>query len=152
MAKIQSISDSQKKLQGHNRFVKNIPETKPITRLWPAPADLGDYGRQFYTSIGKILVRCKILTDLDKYTWFELCHSVEILMDLRKNLQTEGYCVGFGDKVKKNPAATIYNEVSKQFWNNAAKFGLSPFDRRKIDLPVDSNPRDKVREFLFGEQ
>ena len=33
----------------------------------------------------------------------------------------------------------------------AAKFGLTPFDKRKINLNIDKNPNDKTREFLFGK-
>ena len=115
MADIQHISDAQKKIQGGDRYIKNVPDTKPIKRLWPAPADLGDSGRQFHSRIGKILVKAKVLTELDRYTWFTLCDLVDNLAKVSKILEVEGFTCGFAEKTKKHPAATLYNELLKQF-------------------------------------
>ena len=57
MGDIQHISEKQKKLQGAKRYIKNIPDTKPISKIWIPPKDLGEDGRKFNLKIGKILVK-----------------------------------------------------------------------------------------------
>jgi P27 family predicted phage terminase small subunit len=151
MGDVQHISNGEKKLRGQNRYIKNIPDTKPISKIWLPPKDLGEAGRKFNLKIGKILVKAKVLAETDKYSWFQLCRLVDHLAKIEIILNTEGYTIGSGDKTKKHPVATLYNELLKQFTSLCAKFGLTPFDKRKINLPVDKNPNDKVREFLFGK-
>jgi P27 family predicted phage terminase small subunit len=151
MARIQSITDKQKVLQGSKRFIKNVPDAKPIDRLWPAPADLKSAGRKFHKKIGNILVKSRVLTELDRYSWFELCYLAHHLSEVGKVLEAEGYVCGIGERCKKHPAANVYKDFLSAFSKLCEKFGLSPADRRRIDLPVDKNPKDSVRDFLFNE-
>ena len=56
MADIARINNAQKALQGSSRYIKNTPQTAPITRLWPVPLEFSERSKKFYHSIGKILV------------------------------------------------------------------------------------------------
>jgi P27 family predicted phage terminase small subunit len=152
MARITKISDKKKKLQGQNRFIKNSPNTKPITKLWPAQRDLRGPGRAFHKAAGKLLVSARVLTEIDRFQWFELCYLYQQMTELKEIIRKEGYVVTGSVGVKKNPAMQLYNTAFTNFQKLSEKFGFSPLDRKKIDLPVDSNPDDPVRRFIFGNK
>lgn len=151
MARIPEISDARKKLQGHSRFIKNSPTTKPISKLWPSQRDLRESGRAFHKVVGNLLVGAKVLTELDKFQWFELCYLYEQMHELREIIRNDGYIIKGSVGVKKNPAMQLFNTAFANFQKLSEKFGLTPFDRRKINLPVDKNPDDRLRRFIFGE-
>jgi P27 family predicted phage terminase small subunit len=151
MARIKEIMNWQKKLQGHKRFVKNTPEVKPITRLWITPKFLNEQGREFWTEAGRVLVKAKGLTELDKQTFSMLAASYGTVAAADEALMREGYTVpGRGETVVKHPLVAVRKNAMSEFVTLAQRFGLTPYDRNKIDLPVDSNPQDKARLFLFG--
>ena len=152
MARPKSLSNDVLRLQGHDRFIKNTPDTKPIMKLWNAPGDLGRPGKAFHKSVGGILLRAKVFTDLDRHLWFELCYLYEQMLKIRAIISIEGLVVRSGDKIVRHPITTIQREVFTNFLKLSEKFGLTPLDRNKIDLPVDANPDDPTREFLFGNK
>ena len=49
---------------------------------------------------------------------------------------------------RRHPALIGYKESLTAFLNLAQRFGLSPYDRRRIDIPVDENTDDATRKFL----
>jgi P27 family predicted phage terminase small subunit len=152
MARPRLVSDKQKKLQGHGRFVKNVPSTKPIQRLWPIPSGLKAPGKRLWKTVGRILVAAKALTDLDYESFSQLAFTYDSIHDLRKTLANEGWTTAGrtpGSKVK-HPAAVLLKSAMADFKWLSEKFGLNPLDRSRLSLPVDSNPEDKTRDFLFG--
>lgn len=152
MARPRSVSDAAKKLQGHGRFVKNVPSTKPITRLWPVPPGLKKPGKRLWRTAGRILVGARALTDLDYESFCELCFTRDAIFDLRETLAAEGWTAAGrtpGSKVK-HPAAVLLKGSMADFKWLSEKFGLNPLDRGRLSLPVDSNPEDSTRDFLFG--
>jgi P27 family predicted phage terminase small subunit len=151
MPRLKTVPDSQKVLQGHSRFVKNVPEIKPIDRMWPVDKSLGKSGQWLWTNIGPLLVRAKMLTDLDRPTWTLLCKSRDIIDTADRTTDQEGFSVvGHGGIKKSHPALRARQDAVNTYIRLAEKFGLSPVDRNKIDLKVDDNPQDKTRDFLFG--
>ena len=152
MARLTEINNSTKRLQGQDRFIKNTPDTKPILKLWRSPGDMTRPAKAFHKGIGNILVKAKVLTELDKFQWFELCYLYGQLVELRKIIRDEGFVLKGEKKTTRHPAATIQKEVFSHFLKLSEKFGLTPADRAKIDLPVDDNPVDPAREFLFGKK
>ena len=154
MARPKLVSDSQKTLQGHSRFIKNVPDTKPITRLWPTPSELKTPGKKLWRTVGRILVSARTLTDLDYHSFFQLCATYDAIVDLRKTLADEGWTTtgrNPGSKVKHPAAVLLKSEMANFKWLSE-KFGLNPLDRGRLSLPVDSNPEDKTRDFLFGSR
>ena len=149
---IKTVSDSQKTLQGHKRFVKNVPTTKPISKMWNVPPGLGAPGKKLWKTIGPLLVKAKVLTDLDKPMFRFMCERADMLASASKTVKVEGFTVmGHGDIKKSHPALAAGKSAFNDLIRLMEKFGLSPADRGKIDLPVDANPRDKHRDFLFGD-
>jgi len=151
MGDIKRINDSQKKLQGHDRFVKNSPVTKPIARLWPVPAGLGDQGRAFYHRVGRVLVQAKVLTELDRDSFVLLASTLDTIHEATETLKAEGYTIaGTRGTAKTHPCISLRKNAVSDFLCLIGRFGLTPKDRSQIDLPVDSNPKDPARDFLFG--
>jgi P27 family predicted phage terminase small subunit len=157
MARLQTISNVQKKLQGSgsSRYIKASPDNKPLNKLWVTPPELKKQARAFYQRIGAALVRGKVLCELDLYSFITLCQVYQQLHDMQTQLDEDGYTVkeinsqGVVINEKRHPALIGHKEALTAFINMAQRFGLTPFDRKRIDLPVDENPNDKTREF-FG--
>ena len=149
MARISNQTNGLRELKGQHRYIKNIPDTKPIAHLWKLPVNLPKEAMRFYRHNGRILVKANVLTELDKDNFIRLCLVHDRLCTLERTLQTQGESIitEKGD-IKRHPAATSYKELFPQYMRLSEKFGLTPYDRRRIDLPIDTNPDDKDREFL----
>jgi P27 family predicted phage terminase small subunit len=153
MARPKATSDKVKVLKGQKRFVKNVPETRPIKKLWRVPLDLPKSARSLYKEIGDLLVKSEVLTDLDKPLFLQMCRLYAHMQDAEKEIAEYGYVVmDTKGSVKRNPAAAVHKELLNNFVRLAEKFGLSPYDRGKIDLKVDQNPSDEMRKFIFGNK
>lgn len=150
MARVTEISDAQKKLQGHGRFVKAVPDVRPINKMWPVPEGLGEAGRALWETQGPLLVKAKVLTDLDEPLFKLLCRSLDLVALADEAIASEGITIMSKDTVKGHPAIRLRSEGMSQILALSARFGLTPYDRGKIDLKVDSQPDDKMRKFLFG--
>jgi P27 family predicted phage terminase small subunit len=155
MGDITRTTDEEKRLKGQTRYIKNTPPTKPITRLWAATSILKDYpnglkeaARRFYSDIGGQLVKAKVLTNLDRESFIRLAILHGRLCELENRLAKEGETITQGDKTTRNPASITYKELFPQYLRLSEKYGLSPYDRRRLDLPTDDNPQDKSRKFL----
>jgi len=96
------------------------------------------------------LVRAKVLTDLDRPEFGMMCKWLDAFMDADETIASEGMTVACRDGAKAHPAVKARNDASVNFIRLSEKFGLSPYDRNKLDLKVDSEPNDKMRKFLFG--
>ena len=151
MGEITKIGHRQKQLQGHGRFIKNVPEVKPISKMWPTPADLGTAGKSLWETQGPILVKAKVLTELDEPLFTLLCKSLDFVDLADKTLATEGMTITCRDGAKAHPAVKARHDASMNFIHLSGKFGMTPYDRNKLDLRVDSQPDDKMRRFLFGK-
>lgn len=147
------MPDSQKILQGHNRFIKNVPEVKPIDRMWPVPRDLGDSGKALWRGVGPLLVSARVLTELDRPMFMLMCSRADTVGRAQETIEREGFTViGHGGIQKSHPAINALKNGINDLIRLMEKFGLSPADRNKIDLPVDAKPEDAARKFLFGSK
>jgi P27 family predicted phage terminase small subunit len=151
MAKITKISDEKKKIQGTDRYIKNVPEAKPITALWKTPAGLSKAAQAFYKETGALLINAKVLTPLDRILFQQLPVLYDHLLKLEALLKKEGFTAGGADYIKKHPAANARKEIFNDFVRICEKFGLSPYDRNRLNLPVDKEPEDQSRKFLFAK-
>jgi len=151
MADKRKVSDIQKKLQGHDRFVKSVPDLKPIDKLWLSPRQLGDHGRELWRNAGRLLVKAKVLTELDKTAFSLMCESYQIVEAMTETLHKEGVAVpGAGGAEKAHPAISLRKAAMADLMRFMEKFGLTPKDRTQLDIATDKEPADPAREFLFG--
>jgi P27 family predicted phage terminase small subunit len=151
MADVKRIPDAQKRLQGHSRFVKNSPEVKPINRLWPVPDHLEDHGKKFYHRVGAVLIKARLLTELDRDSFLLLASTLDTIHEATETLQRDGYTVpGTQGSLKAHPAISLKKNAVADFLTLCSKFGLTPKDRSQLDIPVDPNADDPARAFLFG--
>lgn len=135
-----------------SNFIDNLPATKPISRLWMAPAGMAADAKMFFKVTGQLLVKAGILTDLDRSLFTELALLYGDLKKLRRDLDELGFVIP--DKqgsFKRNPAATAYKDLLIQYLRIGQKFGLSPSDRDKMDFKVDDTAEDATRKDIFGE-
>ena len=151
MGKIAEIGTKQKALQGHSRFIKNTPDVKPINRMWPTPGDLNEAGKALWEEQGSLLTKARVLTDLDKPTFLLLCRCLDVVTQADATLGEEGLTISNRDGERAHPAIKARKDAVADFIRLSEKFGLSPYDRNKLDLRVDSQPDDKMRRFLFGK-
>jgi P27 family predicted phage terminase small subunit len=153
MARKKEVGDKLKILQGHDRFLKAVPDVKPILKIWPAPKDLDEGGRALWNEQGSLLVTAKVLTDLDRPAFLLLCRIYDEIDIHRRVLMEEGMTVASRDGKKSHPCVKALKDATTQFLRLCEKFGLSPYDRGRLDLKIDSQPGDDpVRKFLFDRK
>ena len=123
MGSFSKTNTKEKELKGQSRYIKNVPDTKPIVKIWDTPKKL----QESFIRLERIHGRLCALED-------DLLDNGEVIIQ--------------DDKTVRNPSAITYKELFPQYLRLAEKFGLTPYDRKRIDLPTDDNPNDSTREFL----
>ena len=60
------------------------------TRLWPVPEGMGPQGAEVWRRVGTVLVRSRVLTELDRATFECLCRAYQKFCDADAIIATEG--------------------------------------------------------------
>jgi len=122
---------------------------KSISRLWPMPINLTGYGADFYTRVGRQLVSCEVLTDLDKEAFVSLASAYHLMMTSQDGIAEHGATVkGSKDEIKKNPSFTTYKMASDIFAKLSKRFYLTPSDREGIKLKIPEKKNGKTTYFV----
>jgi P27 family predicted phage terminase small subunit len=151
MARIPEQSDKLKVLKGYRKSVKNGIGLAPISRLWDVPTDLDERAAEFYKRIGEILVEHRVLTNLDEFTFIWLAKMHSRLRRLEDTLSVEGdILINAKGKQYLHPAGNAHHKLFSSFRSLAERFGLTPYDRRKIDLKLEKLPDDDPDGRFFG--
>ena len=111
-----------------------------IKQIWKCPAHFGEYGRDIWYRIGAVLTRDRVLTTLDKQSFIMLCTSYEMALLAFQEIKQHGQLIPGRDGPKVNPAIASYKAYSELYSKMASRFGLSPLDRKKIDIRPPEKP------------
>lgn len=122
---------------------------KSIERLWPAPKNLTGYAKDFYKRVGKQLISCGVLSELDRESFISLASAYHIMNVSLDNINTMGAVVtGSKDEVKKNPSFTNYKMASDIFTKLSKRFYLCPQDRAGVR--IEKQVVDETEAKFFG--
>ncbi len=143
-------SAAVKRLEG-NPGKSRLPESLPTlpAASTRCPAFLAEEARPYWRRLAPRLRKLGLLSELDVPALADLCVCWARLDACELDVKTRGLLVN-GERGKvKNPACQLARQYRDQLWKLAARFGLTPVDRRGLDVHV-SEPEDGLEAFLSG--
>lgn len=119
------------------------------TRLWPVPEGMGPQGAELWRRVGTVLVRSRVLTELDRATFECLCRAYQKFCDADAIIATEGLTApGHRGINRKHPLFSEWKASLDLYTGLAKQFGLSPASRGvKIESPRKEQKNEKARFF-----
>ena len=104
-----------------------------------------------WTFYGKQLHDLGVLTGLDEPVFLALCDTYERYMDSRREWKLLGSVVQtVSGNLIQNPHIGIMNTALKQMTGLFARFGMTPTDRARLDLPDLATKQNE--EWFFGKR
>ena len=73
-----------------------------------------------------------MLSNLDLDLIEMTAYAIYRMRQARQSLDQEGLLIQQGERLIKNPAATIEKDYQKIFWQGCLQLGLSPVSRAKL--------------------
>jgi len=116
-----------------------------ISRLWQVPVDIGDDGKRLWHSEGKLLVKLRVLDELDRNSFETLCRTYDRMCVADKQLQRDGLTIKGVRGLCKHPAFPIWKTSFDNYVTLCKQFGLTPQARgEKVD------PKEKTKSKKSG--
>lgn len=122
----------------HNKD-DNRADTRPALGDCIPTRQLNEHGQRFF----EVVVRAYpggTLGESDSESLTVLSECVQSITELERGKAD----VDFGAYVK------LKGELSKQYWQGAVRFGLTPADRGKVKLTAPAEQEGKERKFFGG--
>lgn len=142
--------DAVKALQGNpGKRARNTsqPKLPALDAAPPAPAWLGELGREKWAEVAGMLVRANVLTGGDLHNLEAFCIAYQNARDAEADIRKNGITTGSKRKgFRKNPAVTVLNEAVKQLRDFGALLGLDPSSRDRLHVP-GAQPASTVNRF-----
>lgn len=101
--------------------------------VYQAREELPDEVKRLYEAIAWHLEGADVLSNLDIDLIEMTAYAIYRMRQARKSSDQEGLLIQQGEKLIKNPAATIEKDYQKIFWQGCLQLGLSPVSRAKLD-------------------
>lgn len=120
-----------------------------ISRLWPVPKDLGEYGRRLWRNVGPLLAESGSLDELDRETFESLCRVYHKFK--RADLELEEAGLSMNDargSEKKPPQFTMWKAYSELYIKLLSHFGLSPSSRGMKIRPREEEQKNGKSRFF----
>lgn len=113
------------------------PKLEVLFELPPAPIYLGTYGMKEWDRTGPLLVKAKMLTESDLPAFQAYCMNIDLLIESRLDIQSNGMQVMGHRGWVRNPAIAAFGQASTAIRGFVSEFGLSPSARSRIRIPKD---------------
>ena len=140
------IQKTVKAKERDGEYVPKNPDPPPLTTL-PPPADLPVLAKNQWKKFAPILLREKVLTELDIPGFRLMCIAYARAMESNKKIEEYGVVtVSDTGVIKINPANNAYNTFCTTFNKFAEMFGCTPMGRKRIDVNL-SNPDTKAGKY-----
>ena len=100
--------------------------------------------------IVKLLYSLKLVTELDVAALASYCNSYSLLQKAQEEIDARGLIITTTEgNLIQNPAVGIVNTQKKMINTFCSKFGLSPSDRSRLEIPQDNDkPADPMQELI----
>ena len=131
-------SDKVKRMQGTYRKDRERNFDKPEEpKNHKPPSWLKGDGRRLFKAVSPTLERQGVLTEMDLYSFAELCSLYGKIRLLEKQLADQGEVIpDEKGSLKKNPASTLAKQYRDQFIKLADQFGLTPESRGRLGISL----------------
>lgn len=118
----------------------NLAEPKPGENPYPEPpADLGPRAHDLWDRLAPDLHRAGVLTWWDADVFAVYCNAVEAHIEATIHIVEEGVLVPGERGLVKNPAFQIQSHASATILQYAARFGLTPSDRQRLNVGAEKD-------------
>ena len=120
------------------RMHENEPEYDPLTN----PVNLNtldEEGRKEWDAIFPLLNERKLITEVDERLFLEWCQVISKLRFINGQITNDKLIVKhpyLKDNWTINPMVKLYDMYFKQMITLSARFGFSPADRTRINMPL----------------
>jgi P27 family predicted phage terminase small subunit len=151
------------KLVTGNPGKRPLPENepKPSTSKKPQqPSHLTARGKVAWKKLIKILDSMGVLTEADGFALERLCDCYAEILELRKDIQTNGRTyesIKLLEEInaeqilmKANPCVAMLQDADRRFKSYLVEFGLTPAARSKVQVTDGQKKKSELDEFFGG--
>ena len=150
-------STDQKRLEGNpgKRELSEPTRAQPLARIPAAPSWLGDRAKSIWNETATQLMRLGLILEIDLGALAQYCQAWQDYFDAKVDCEENGevYVTKSGSECER-PAVWKKNRAIKTIETIGARFGLTPDDRRGMNIETDSkrdNPTNPL-EAELGEK
>ena len=150
-------SSDQKRLEG-NPGKRELPEpirAQQMAQVPDAPLWLGDKAKAVWKETAGQLVKLGIILEIDLRALAQYCQAWQDYFDAKEDCEENGevYVTKSGSECER-PAVWKKNRAIKTIETIGARFGLTPDDRRGMNIETDSKPDNPTNplEAELGEK
>jgi|WetSurMetagenome_2_1015567.scaffolds.fasta_scaffold610611_2 P27 family predicted phage terminase small subunit len=160
MARIPRPTVIKKLLGDPNKERLNLNEPVPPPGKTTCPSSLKGAARSEWRRIYPILEAMQLITPADRTMLAAYCIAWGTIVDTQKQLNklqdkaiaegkdiTSAYLIKTSEGAKTSPLMAIRAKALEQLNQFGAKFGLTPSDRSRIEMP-EQTKEDELDEFL----
>lgn len=133
---------------GKRALNKVEPKPTGLTKVPPAPAQLGDVGKKEWKRMGKELLTMGLLSKCDLPALAGYCASYELWVDAYQNVNLKGSIVKTaGGNIIQNPYLSIANRQMAEMRKWLSEFGCTPSSRSRVQVQ-EKKGEDPFESFL----
>lgn len=125
--------------------MKNEPKPQPVAPK--CPSRLPKEAKRKWKELAPKLEKLGLLTQVDGGAFADLCLCLARLAEAEQSISINGLLVPAKDGLKRNPALQTAREYRQAVARWYEKFGLTPADRGRLDMPA-ARERDEDDDFF----
>ncbi len=136
-----------KVLEGETRPSQLTNEPIPDDEMIELPLAIAedDIAADLWHELAPRLIKAKVLTTWDVPLFVELCKAYSFMRQARDHLDAGGVLLeqpmhNGSSRVVKSPAHQVYRDNLDIMMRLAARFGITPTDRAKLDIGTGQAP------------
>lgn len=146
----------------------NKNEPKPAERAPSCPSHLDTQAKRIWGKVVKQLLPLGLVTEIDEAILALYCQTYSTWLTLTQELKRDGAFINIpvrertGELVKdfngnvitepiKNPRVVEIRLHTAQLKSLAAEIGLTATSRARIQVPMDGDEEDEMKEFMAGK-
>lgn len=118
-----------------------------------APEYLDDFAQQLYKVLAEYLIKNKYVNESDESTLVAFCLNMSMLKQASESIKEVGvvYADSRGN-LKRNPSASVINDVSSKIQSLGGSLGFSPSSRVSLQSLVTDDSKPTASDILasFG--
>lgn len=118
-----------------------------------APEYLDDFAQQLYEVLAEYLIKNKYVNESDESTLVAFCLNMSMLKQASESIKEVGvvYADSRGN-LKRNPSASVINDVSSKIQSLGGSLGFSPSSRVSLQSLVTDDSKPSASDILasFG--
>lgn len=117
------------------------------------PDYLDEFAQQLYSVLAQYLVENKYVNQSDESTLVAFCLNVSMLKQASESIKQVGVVyVDSNGNIKRNPSASIVNDVSSKIQSLGGSLGFSPSSRVSLQSLVTDDSKPSAEDILssFG--